>query len=153
MTLQDWLSRGRVRLQGVSSKEIRGLVRVADRDLADARIELISADRRFATAYGAALQLATIVVRASGYRTSGTGHHWLTFQLLLDFLGPGEQERADYFDSCRQKRNLADYGDAGLVSEAEVQELLEEAEAFRIAVLLWLRKKHPELIDPSDPLQ
>ncbi len=152
MSLQEWLSKGRVRAQKTSVKEIRGLIRVGNRDLADARIDLISPDRRFATAYGAALQLATIVVRASGYRTAGVGHHWITFQLLLELLGKEEQERVDYFDSCRQKRNVTDYDDAGLVSQSQVDELISEVAAFRTVVLRWLRAHHPELVDSTDGL-
>jgi len=81
---------------------------LVDRDLADAQISALSPDRRFVTAYNAALQLATIVLRASGYRTSGAGHHWTTFQTLLEILGESERPRADYLDSCRRKRNVAD---------------------------------------------
>lgn len=135
MSLQEWLSKGRIRAQHASAKEICGLIRVANRDIADARIELISPDRRFATAYGAALQLATAVVRAAGYRTSGAGHHWITFQLLLELMGREEQERVDYFDNCRRKRNVADYGDAGLIDNSEVDELISETVVFRDIVL------------------
>jgi len=152
VSLQEWLSKGRIRAQNTSAKEIRGLLRVANRDLADARIDLVSPDRRFATACGAALQLATLVVRASGYRTFGAGHHWITFQLLLELIGKGEQERVDYLDSCRQKRNIADYDDAGLVSKSEVDELISEVVGFRAVVLRWLRTHHPDLVDSADGL-
>jgi len=145
MSLRDWLSDGRLRRHQTSPTEIADLFRVVDRDLADAGVPGLSSDRRFATAYNAALQLATIVVRAAGYRPSGVGHHWMTFQLLLDILGPGEQDRVDYLDSCRQKRNVAAYDRAGLVSESEVSELLHEVRGFRSAVVAWLRRGHPEL--------
>lgn len=51
------------------------LLRVADRDLADAEIPQLSSDRRFATAYNAALQMATIALYAAGFRACGAGHH------------------------------------------------------------------------------
>ena len=69
MNLQNWLNEGRLQRHSTSVKEIADLLKVVDRDLADAAIKEISADRRFATAYNAALQLATIVLYASGYRT------------------------------------------------------------------------------------
>ena len=47
---------------------------------------------------------------------------------------------ADYFDSCRAKRNVTDYGYVGGVSEAEVEELIMEAERFLEVILNWLRK-------------
>ncbi len=119
---------------------------VVDRDLEDASLEQLSADRRFATAYNAVLQLSTIVLRASGYRTGGAGHHWITFQMLTLLLSPREQERTDYFDACRRKRNAADYDASGEVSEVEVLELIAEARGFRDAVLVWLEEKQPELV-------
>ncbi len=63
----------------------------------------------------------------------------------MEFTGPDAQERADYLDACRQKRNVADYDCAGMVSEAETAELTEEALLFRDDVRHWLRKRHPEL--------
>ena len=50
-------------------------------------------------------------------------------------MGPDQQNRADYFDSCRQKRNLADYDVADAIAETEVVELYGEAWEFRQEVL------------------
>jgi hypothetical protein len=41
------------------------------RDLADATLAGLSADRRFATAYNAALQTAAMATACAGYRISG----------------------------------------------------------------------------------
>lgn len=122
---------------------------VVNRDLSDAALEQLSEDRRFITAYNAALQLATIVLRAGGYRTAGAAHHWVTFQALPHIMGADQQERADYLDACRRKRNIADYDASGEVSQAEVQELLTEAEQFREAVLAWLGEHHTDLLPNS----
>lgn len=145
MSLKNWLNEGRLRAHRPSPKEISDLFRVVDRDIADALIANLSPDRRFATAYNAALQLATIVLRASGHRTSGTARHWTTFQVLPDIMGHGEKARADYLDSCRRKRNTADYDVAGRISDTEVQEILDEVRAFRNDVAGWTRKNHPRL--------
>ena len=149
MNLQRWLGERRLRRHESSAKEIADLLQVVDRDLKDASITQLSADRRFATAYSAALQLATIVLRAAGYRTAGGGHHWMTFQALPRVMGDIEQERADYFDACRRKRNIADYDASGEIAEAEVRELNVEAALFRDEVLTWLREKHPDMVPPS----
>ncbi|MGH7430179.1 MAG: hypothetical protein ACREJ4_17740, partial [Candidatus Methylomirabilaceae bacterium] len=119
------------------------LLRVVDRDLTDAGISQLSTDRRFATAYNAALQLATIALHAAGYRTSGAGHHWVTLQVLPEIMGSQIQSRADYLDGCRSKRNVTDYDRAGEISETEAEEILAEAQAFRIALLAWLRATYP----------
>jgi hypothetical protein len=135
MTLKRLLADGRLRPHRTSAKEIADLLKVIERDLADAAFEELSADRRFATAYNAALQLATVALRAEGYRTSGVAHHWATFQAVPDILGSDHTDRADYLDSCRKKRNIADYDAAGMISEAEVLELVEETRVFRSDVL------------------
>ena len=60
-------------------------------------------------------------------------------------MGKAEQGRADYLDSCRRKRNIADYDTAGVISDSEVEEILEETKSFRKDVVDWLSKKHPDL--------
>ena len=140
-SLDKFLGEGRLREHQSSPQEIEDLLRVVDRDLADARIEALSADRRFATACNASLQLATIALRDSGYRTSGMGHHWVTFQALPLVMGTTEQERADYFDACRRKRNIADNDAAGEIADSEADELYAEALEFRTSVLAWLDLK------------
>jgi hypothetical protein len=145
--LQNWLNEGRLQQHQTSIKEIADLFEVAERDLADAAIKEISADRRFATAYNAALQLTTIVLHASGYRAGKTGHHWVTFKILPEVMGPEAQEQADYFNSCRSTRNVTDYDRAGVVADATADEILEEAKAFKIEVIEWLKARHPDLLE------
>ena len=108
----------------------------------------VSLDRRFATAYSAALQLATIVLAASGFRVMAQrGHHAVTWQALPELMGADVGDTAIYFDSCRTLRNRSDYDRVGVVSEAEVEELLRETEAFRGQVIDWLRREHPRLVE------
>jgi hypothetical protein len=148
VTLTDWLDDGLVKRQASSRAEIQQILAVADRDLADANVAQVSLDRRFAAAYGAALQLATIVLRASGYRTSSGsgGHHWRTIALLPELMGPGQTERAAYLDSCRRARNTADYDRVQVISKGELVELLEDTLPFRRDVLEWLGKEHREFV-------
>lgn len=80
MSLSSFLDNGRLRRHTTSQVEISDLIRVVDRDLEDASIEQLSADRRFATAYNAALQLATIALHCARYRTAGYAHHFVYFQ-------------------------------------------------------------------------
>lgn len=149
MSLQRWLSERRLREHQSSPEEIHSLWRIVARDLHDAAVEQLSADRRYATAYSAILRLATVVLRASGYRTGGEGHHWTTFQVLPHLMDSLESERRDYFDACRRKRNAVDYDASGEVSEAEAREIYEEAMRFRVDVLSWLKLHHPEMAPPD----
>ena len=146
MSLKQFLAEDRLRPHRASRREIRDLLRVSDRDLKDAAVDAISVDLRFQAAYQAALQLATIILAASGYRTTGAGHHWLTFNVLPELLGPQSQEIATYFDQCRGQRNRSDYDRAGEIAREEAIELLDEAKKFRRTVLSWLRERHRSLL-------
>lgn len=73
VTLKQFLADGRLKRHRSSPREIRDLLCVADRDLKDAAVTAISLDRRFITAYQTVLQLATIVLAASGFRATGAG--------------------------------------------------------------------------------
>jgi hypothetical protein len=145
MSLQRLLAEGRLRRHRTSASEILGLLSVADRDLRDARVDAVSLDRRFATAYNAALQLATIPLHAEGFRTAGTAHHQTTIATVPLIVGPDLQGTADYLDACRSKRNSADYDRIGVATERDVSELIEEAQELREKVLVWLEAHHPRL--------
>jgi hypothetical protein len=59
-----------------SKKELDNMRALIARDLADASLAGLSADRRFATAYNAALQAANMAIACAGYRImSKVGHH------------------------------------------------------------------------------
>lgn len=75
MSLQKWMDEGRLQPHTTNHREIKNLFDIVDRDIKDALIKELSVDRRFAIAYNAALQLATIVIHSAGYRVkNGQGH-------------------------------------------------------------------------------
>ena len=145
MPYERLLREGRIRRHRTNPQEIARLFQVVERDLADAAITALSADRRFATAYNAVLQAATAVMYSEGYRAHGIGHHSTTFEFLKEAMGPGITSLADYFDDCRRKRNRADYVGAGYISVTEAEDLLKEARKFAAQVQAWIRAHHPEL--------
>ena len=147
MNLEALLSRGRLRRRNAGKEEIRGLLQVADRDLKDAAVPGLSSDRRFLVAYEAALALATVPLRCKGYETHGQGHHWTTFQSLPLTMGDDLKDLSDYFENCRNKRNVGAYDRSGAISRSEAAELLEEAGAFKEKVRQWLRDQFPEFLD------
>lgn len=51
-----------------------------------------------------------------------------------------------YLDTCRAKRNTAEYDAAGTVSQSEAAELREFTRELRIEVIDWLKANHPSLI-------
>ena len=116
------------------------------RDLADAKVQALSADRRFATAYNAALLGATMVIACAGYRvTAKTGHHKIAFDSITLALGSMAVKYADYFETCRRKRNVIDYTRSHVATETEAEEILETATQFYELVERWIASKFPNL--------
>lgn len=120
---------------------LRAVIR---RDLADASLDGASADRRFATAYNAALQAAKMAIACAGYRVVGSGHHRISFDVVKLAIGKADPY-SDYFDRCRRKRNVIDYDDAFVATETEVREILTKAKEFANVVEQWITKNHPAL--------
>jgi len=140
MNLKDLLNQGKLRQHKTSKKEIENLIAIVNRDIKDAKIENLSLDRKFACAYNAVLQLATVLLYCSGYKPKGTGHHFTVFQTMKIIMGNNYNKLADYFDSCRSRRNITDYNYVGTISNSEVEELIKEAESFLEVTLDWLKK-------------
>ncbi len=150
MSLRKLLGQGKLKLHKTSKEEISNLFKLANRDLSDSQVEGLSTDRKFATAYNAILQLATILIYAKGYKPHGIGHHFTVFQVMKEILGNNYYELADYFDSCRAKRNITDYDYAGGISETEAEELIREAKEFLKVVLKWVKTNYPSLTVSKD---
>lgn len=147
-TLDDLLDQNLLKLHEPSSREINSLFKIVDRDLKDATVKILSPDRRFATAYNAALQLTTIVLRAHGFRSNPgkAAHHRISIDTLPLILGREAVSLKVYFDSCRVKRNTCEYTSVEEANEKEVQELISTVQDFEKQVRKWIRHHHPDLI-------
>jgi hypothetical protein len=146
MTWTQLLANNEVRRHTTSRSELNDLRTLVNRDLADAEIKGLSADRRFATAYNAALQTAKMVIGCAGYRvTTGPGHHQITFESVKLALGKAAGSYADYFEICRRKRNTIDYDYAHVATETEAQEIVARAKDFFSIVEQWVAREHPSL--------
>ncbi len=142
MNLRQLLNQGRLKHHRTSKQEIGNLLKLIKRDIEDARVKGLSPDRKFATAYNAVLQSSAILVYCKGYKPQGIGHHFILFESMKEIMGKNYYELADYFDSCRAKRNITDYTCSGEISEAEAEELIKEAEEFLKVVLQWLKTNY-----------
>ena len=146
MSLQEWHRNGWLRAHTTTPRQISDLFEIVDRDLHDARSERLSADWQFGIAYNAALKLCTIILYASGFRPEKSLAHYRTIQALAAILGPGRQSDVDYLDTCRAKRNKAEYDIAGQIGVEEARELVTFTEELRADVVSWLDGNHPELL-------
>ncbi len=151
--LNNWLKEERLKAHKTSKEEISKLFKIVERDLHDAGIEGLSADRRFITVYNAALQLTTIVLRAYGLRTNPnkTGHHRISIDALPEIIGEEFQDLSDYLNACRIKRNICDYTSSGEISETEALEITREIKEFKVVVVKWIKKTHPHLALKTAP--
>lgn len=145
MSLQDWLRNGWLVEHKSSQEEIRNLLALADRDLADAQVPVLSPDWRFNIAYNAALQAATAALAAAGYRASRDAHHYRVIQSLSHTV-KADSNLIAKLDKSRKKRNVGGYERAGTVSEGEVGEMVALARQLREAVENWIRKTNPALL-------
>jgi len=144
MSLQELLKGGGIVRQESSRQEVTELLRVAARSIADAGVGGLSSEGRFALAYDAVLQLATIPLRCRGFRTRGEGHHWAVFDALPDLVDFDVAATADYFQTCRVKRSTAIYRMASVVADSEASELCQAAESFDVQIRRWLKREFPQ---------
>jgi len=146
MSWKKLLQDNKVHRHTTTRQELTEIRRLVARDLADASIPALSEDRRFATAYNATLQTAKMAIACVGYRIGSVpGHHRLTFEAAKLALGKPAEVLADYFDSCRRKRNEIDYAGATIATGTEADELILHAKAFLDLVERWIDSTHPAL--------
>jgi len=145
MTLKQWAENGWLKLHQTTPEEIKNLFQIVDRDLKDSRSG-VSADWQFGIAYNAALKLCTILLYAEGYKTERNLQHYRTIQALPEILGRGKIDDANYLDTCRSKRNTAEYDSVGVVTENDSNELITFSESLRDEVIGYLKNNHPELL-------
>lgn len=137
----------RIRPHATSQQELDDLRSLIDRDLHDAGLAGLSADRSFATSYNAALQAAKMAIACAGYRVvAKQGHHQVGFAAAELAIGPSIAGLIAYFETCRRKRNQLDYDAANIVSDTEAAEILEKAREFKQEVEDWIAKSHPGLV-------
>jgi hypothetical protein len=145
MSLPDWERNGWLQSHKSSPNEVRDLLAVVERDLADSAAEGLSADWQMNIAYNAALQAATVALAAAGYRASRDQHHYRIIHSLRETLGT-DASTVNTFDTFRKKRNAAGYDRAGLVSDADAKAMRSLALRLKANVVQWLKKHHPELL-------
>ena len=146
MTLKSWQENGWLRPHKTSKQEVRDILELVERDLADASKVEISKDWRFNIAYNAGLQLCTLVLFAAGYRAGrGESKHYRVIQALPLVMGKRFSTVRDYLDNCRRKRNVSEYDAAGTISQKEPDDLIETVTEFKIEVEAWLQKNHPDI--------
>lgn len=146
MSLQGWYESGWLRQHQTSQEEIGNLLGIVFRDLEDAQGKDLSSDWQFGIAYNAALKLCTCLLYAEGFRTEKNLAHYRTLQALYVVLGDEYRKDATYLDACRMKRNTLEYDMAGVVTQADADELMVFVNELRGTVIEWFQQYHPALL-------
>ncbi len=135
----------RVASEPTSKQELDELREMVATNLKDAHVADLSAQGRYEFAYNAARLLATIVIRANGYRViSKSGHHFYTFQALA-VTDPSFAKAVADFDAARGKRNDFSYDTPIPISDTDADDLMQAVEQFQRNAQKWIRAKHPML--------
>ncbi|MGC8561282.1 MAG: hypothetical protein ACP5O1_11460 [Phycisphaerae bacterium] len=103
-------------------------------------------DWRFAIAYNAALQCATLALRTAGYEVpKGGGAHFRTIDSLRLTLGD-DGKLVNTLQAFRAKRAGGIYESTGIASDAEIEELRALALNLKDRVTNWVKANHAPLL-------
>lgn len=130
MSLANLLATQRLQAFEATPTGVQRLLAAAQRNLADAGLEQLSAENRFDAAYKCIMQCAMLGLWVNGYRTatSQPGHHQTALQTLPLTLGV-QQDVVIVLDALRKQRNQNDYeGDP--VRAAVVAECIAQAQSL-----------------------
>jgi hypothetical protein len=148
MSLKRYLDNGWLRRHQTSAEEVRQLIGIADRDIAQSGVEGLAAVWRLSIAYNATLQLSIAALAASGFQPERQNKHQRAIESLAFTIGLAPEEVA-FVDHVRRKRHANVYEQADAVSDQEADELIAFARQLRERVVAWLAEKHPGWLPPG----
>lgn len=147
MTLEQWFDSAWITKTTPSRLEVPNLLGIAEREIADASLQGMSADGVLEHAYGAVRTLCQAALHASGYSVPKAQRpHERALESLKFTLGEEWADEADYFDRCRRKRHQSMYERSGVAQEKDAAELLASARRLLPAVKKWLKDHHPDML-------
>jgi len=110
---------GQLKAEPRNDREVTRMLAMAQTRLSDAKLNKLSLEGRFTSAYNAAHAAALAALRWHGYRSE---NRYTVFQCLTHTLGwPANRWRV--LDTAHQKRNLAEYEGYLEVEESTVAEM------------------------------
>ena len=116
------------------------------RDLADASLAGLSADRRFATAYNAALQAANMAIACAGYRiVSKVGHQRISLGARNWPSGEAAHSTPTILRRVDGSEILSTTRSPMLRQTQKQKEIVVQAKQFYVEVEDWIAKNHPAM--------
>lgn len=145
MSLENLLKIGQLERHETDAVQVGRLLDSANRCLADARQESITAETRLEAGYRAIMQLSMVALWANGFRpTSSSGHHMTMIQSLGHSVGLGS-DQVRLLDTFRVKRNTINYTGEDM-DIASVEACIAAGENLMRHIRDWLADNHPELV-------
>jgi len=102
-------------------------------------------DARFTLLYQSALQGATAVVRAAGYRVRGDHNHQITFATVAALASAGLSEAARDLNVIRLGRHAAIYDWEATTGASQLRALQSATDALLREAYAYLRARRPSL--------
>jgi hypothetical protein len=127
--------------------EIVGMWRKALQSFRDSMLEGLSADAALVLGYQAALQVASVVVRAAGYRVKDRprGHHRIAFEALAALEIPDLSRLGREINELRPSRHGAIYDWEHGPDPQKLDEVREIVRRMLPLAHAWLCSRHPPL--------
>ena len=126
MSLEKWAENGWLKTAEPDGKDIESLLSVAERNINDSRVKGLSDDSVFMIAYQAILACAQALLLKRGFRPASKGQHYYPIESLRETLCNNEQ--VDVLQQIRNKRNIIQYEQAGIISPSEALRIIELAD-------------------------
>jgi len=128
---EKFVREGRLERFKPGKEEIENLIRISLRDIETARkVKTIDWDWSFVIAYNSVLQAARSYILSKGFRPKSYLAHKTVFEFLRISLPKKYHALIDYFDKIRIKRHRTLYEAEGIISEKELDELINKAKEF-----------------------
>jgi hypothetical protein len=148
MSLQNWLQKRHLIKHEATVAEIRSLLGVIDRELADSAVVGLSDEGRFTHAYDAGLLLCKLALHASGFELQKRipGHHSYWINSLEFTIGKEQRETLIHLSKSSNLRHISLYDQSGMIQKQDADDLLEAARQLRADVIAWLHAQYPNLV-------
>ena len=127
---------GQLKAEPRNAQEVTRMLAMAQTRLSDAKLNKLSLEGRFTSAYNAAHAAALAALRWHGYRSE---NRYTVFQCLTHTLGwPANRWRV--LDTAHQKRNLAEYEGYLEVEESTVAEMCDLVQSLIVDAQVLITK-------------
>ena len=136
---------GKLRDEKVGFIQIEGLLNDALKDIQEAKAVIKIGERSpFILAYQSMLKTGRALLFLYNLRPADGAQHKTVIQVCETILDKKFKSLAEQFERMRRKRNELTYEYGGLLSRAEVEAALHDAEIWIHAIAAKVKEKNPQ---------